>query len=349
MHLGLSPDHKLADPNLADEAAPASFRVVLHHDLINPKQKTPVWSIEEAEIRMVQILPGGTSRISTQSAVPLTTLGNQSRVGSHPSSLAGVSSQSGLFPVEIQDLCEKLRSIQSTQCGACLGYLIGGSNNDRHGIYWPDKRLLDPTSLSVETMTSILKQSSHPGRKLTEADARRLAVPLAAGILRLHNTPWLDQSWDRRKISIIRRNGQLLSDHPFASQTFKSAGPAASIGSRATVADCVIRNKTLFALGLTLIEMCMDKSMYELHIPSELNIDGTKHDLSDLQTASRLLELEEVSNRFGQRWSNVVRRCIYCDLNQIRTNLDNIGFQQAVYDGVFVELEEERRQFFQLE
>jgi hypothetical protein len=59
--------------------------------------------------------------------------------------------------------------------------------------------------------------------------------------------------------------------------------------------------------------------------------------------------MEDICDRFGQRWSDVVRRCIYCDLNQARTSFEDTGFQQAVYNEILAELEEERRQFFQLE
>jgi hypothetical protein len=238
--------------------------------------------------------------------------------------------------------------MRSTKCGTCLGYLAGKSSDDRHGIFGPNERLIDSASPSVETLISLLEQPARPGC-WTNADARRLAVPLAAGVLRLHDTPWLSKTWENRQISIFRCNGRLLADHPFASTGLTSAPLPTSIVPDTSIAARVIRNHTLFTLGIMLIEMCMGKPMHELHKPSELKVDGTKHDLSDYQAATRLLDMEEVSDRFGQRWSNVARRCIYCDLNQARTSFEDVGFQQAVYNEVFAELEEERRQFFQLE
>jgi hypothetical protein len=91
----------------------------------------------------------------------------------------------------------------------------------------------------------------------------------------------------------------------------------------------------------------MGKDIDELRVPAELN-HGTKHDLSDLYTASRLLNQEVISERFGQRWSDVVHKCVNCDLHQARMGLDDASFQKAVYNEIFAELEEEHRQFFGL-
>jgi hypothetical protein len=210
-------------------------------------------------------------------------------------------------------------------------------------------RLIDSASLSVETLANVLEGTSRPRRNWTNADARRLAVPLAASVLHLHDTPWLSKTWDNHQVSLFRRNGKLLASHPFFSLGLETVPRPTSIAPDTSIATRVIRNYTLFALGIMLIEMCMSKPINELHESSELNTDGTKHDLSDYQTATRLLDMEEVSDRFGQRWSDVARRCIYCDLNQPRTSFEDCGFQQAVYNQIFAELEDEHRQFFQLE
>jgi hypothetical protein len=346
IHLG-----PIIDPAQGDSSVDAlslSFRIVLHHEMVNPKQIAPAWSVEEAEIRTVQSGPQAGSRALIQHVASSNVRKDKKRVGFQ---IPGPSEQEpppSLLPAEILDLCESLHSMRSTQCGTCLGYLAGKSTSDRHDIFWPNERLIDSASLSVETFVDLLEKSSHPGQ-WTNADARRLAVPLAAGVLRLHDTPWLDKVWDNRQISIFRRNGKLLADHPFVSSCLNSAPVPASIVPDTFIAAHVIRNHTLFTLGIMLIEMCMGKPIHELHKPSELNTDGTKHDLSDYQTASRLLDMEEVSDSFGQRWSNVARRCIYCDLNQARTSFEDIGFQRAVYNEIYAELEEERRQFFQLE
>ena len=161
----------------------------------------------------------------------------------------------------------------------------------------------------------------------------------------MHDTPWLGTTWSNKDITVIFQNGKVLAEHPFVSGELINTAVATPDTS---FIAAVIRNKTLFTLGLVLTELCMGKPIDELSIPGELNADGSKHDLSDYLTVSRLLTLEEISDRFGRRWSDVVRRCIYCDFNHSKTSLDDAGFLKAVYHGVLVELEEEHRQFFKL-
>lgn len=110
----------------------------------------------------------------------------------------------------------------------------------------------------------------------------------------------------------------------------------------------LIKNRTLFSLGIVLIELCMAMPIQELHEPNELNADGTKNEFSDFQTADRLLEMEVISDKFGKRWSDVVRRCIHCDVDEAKKSLEDAGFRKAVYNKVLVELEEDYKQFFGL-
>lgn len=346
--LGLSIDPVHTPGGSLGSASSLCFRIVLHHEIINPKQIAPAWSVEEAEIRTIEMEPTAESHAPRPTVVSPNVRKDNKRICLPAAGSSKLGSTPTVLPTEILDLCEKLHSMRSTECGTCLGYLAGKSSSARHGIFGPNKRLIDPSSLSVETLIGLLEQPARPGN-WTNADARRLAVPLAAGVLRLHDTPWISKTWDNRQISIFRRNGKLLADHPFVSIGLAPASSPHSIAPDTPMTSRIIRNHTLFNLGIVLIEMCMEKPMHELRIPSELNADGTEHELSDYHTATRLLEMEEVSGRFGQRWSNVARRCIYCDLNQARTSFEDPGFQRAVYSDVLAELEEERRQFFQLE
>jgi hypothetical protein len=344
IYLGLSVDG--SDPPSVSPGEDDSllFRVVLHHDAVDCKQKAPAWSVQEAEIKIIEALPTDAFHASILPSVSLCTPKQRPTVGFTLPTRPGPQ----LIPqglTEIQDLCESLHGMLSAKCGICLGYIRAHSSENRHGLYWPKKRLIDDTPLSVESLTNLLRRSTHPKRKWTNADARRLAVPLAAGVLRLHDTPWLGTTWSIKDITVIFQNGKVLAEHPFVSGQLNNTVVATPDTS---FVAAVVRNKTLFTLGIVLTELCMGKPMDELNIPGELNADGTKHDLSDYLTVSRLLTLEEISGSFGRRWSDVVRRCVYCDFNHSKTSLEDAGFLKAVYHGVLVELEEEHRQFFKL-
>lgn len=169
------------------------------------------------------------------------------------------------------------------------------------------------------------------------------------GVLSLRDTPWLQDLWSRKDVTLITKNGKLLSQHPFISQDVRlQAQYTDTAYAPGGIAALLIKNRTLFSLGIVLVELCMGKSIDELHEPDEMNADGSKGELSDFQTADRLLRMEVISDKFGKRWSDVVRRCIHCELDEAKKSLEDLGFRKAVYNKILVELEEDSRQFFGL-
>lgn len=163
-----------------------AFRVVLHHEVAHPKQKAARWSIEEAEIKLLgTILPISvathTHTIVTSTTCSTAFVGTQTRTvtfaepepPSVPATIPVIHPQHSL--TEIHDLCQSIHSMATMQCGKCLGYVMAGRH--RHGLYSPKIRLIDRSSLSIESLAGILDQSHRS--TLTGADARRLAVPLA--------------------------------------------------------------------------------------------------------------------------------------------------------------------------
>lgn len=168
-------------------------------------------------------------------------------------------------------------------------------------------------------------------------------------MLSLRDTPWMQNMWSKSDITLISKDGKLLSQHPFISQDVKAqVQTVANTSTPSGIAAMLIKNRTLFSLGIILTELCMGKPMDDLHEPDELNADGSKGELSDFQTADRLLRIEVISDKFGKRYSDVVRRCIHCELDEAKKSLEDLGFRKAVYNKVLVELEEDSRQFFGL-
>ncbi|KAK4629102.1 hypothetical protein CLAFUW4_07777 [Fulvia fulva] len=338
---------------LAQRDAIDTFRIVLHHDAPSSAQKAPAWYVQEAEMRLLDVMAAAGAPIAPSCNIPGSNRKRKVQFQEPARSLSKPEPVTALQQknvAEIQDLCNSIHTLKSQQCGICLGYLVGSANSHRHGLYWPKDRLVDQASFSVCTLASILKEPSCTRRKLNSADAHRLAIPLASGMLRLHDTPWLSPGWSKQDISLIRHNGKVLSEHAFISQNMSlpKTTPPPSSTSTDKVASLLIRNPTLFALGIILIELCMGKSIDELHEADELDANGSKNALSEYRTADRLIQMEEISDRLGSRWNDVVRRCIYCDLNQSKVSLQDRSFQQAVHSDIVGELEESYRQFFHL-
>lgn len=242
-----------------------------------------------------------------------------------------------------------LQSLRSLQYGSCLAF-VDSESICRHEICRPTECLLDEntTLCVIRSLHAVIRQDHGVGCRLTNGNAHRLAVSLATGILQFHDTPWLESNWNRLGISVIEKNGKLVARHPFLSRSLQASDGQGSGGQHRDETAGIIRNSTLFAFGILLIELCMGMSIDDLHTANELDGTGMKDGLSNFKTAARLLANEDISDRFGKRYSDVVYRCIYCDLGHTRCSLADPGFRAAVYAYVVLELEEGCRQFFSL-
>lgn len=335
--------------NGAEENA---FRIVLHHNLQSPSLHSPQWTIEEAEVRMLDALVASASgRTAITGSVPSLPVVKRAvrwkdpvPVGLAPGGGSNIatsaSSQQALN--EIKDLCESIQKSRMSKCGMCLGYLLDQVGARRHALYWPEEPLVARNTLSSVSLESLLKgdgtaRSKQP--KLSVAESRRLALALSLGVLRLHDTPWLSHRWGRKDITLFEQNGTVLAKHPFVSANFQQATQDCAQKS-----SPAIRNETLFALGVVLIELCMGDSFDSMFLPEDLSPDGSKHAASDFLAANRLVD--RVYDQAGKRYGDAVRRCILCEFDQRKSSLKDDAFRRAVYDNVVAVLEEDVAQFF---
>ena len=211
-----------------------------------------------------------------------------------------------------------------------------------HGLYRPTLPLAHETALYTTSLGSLIGT-------LSVADSRRIGLALALGVLRVCETPWLEKQWGRDDIVLFEEDGKVLADHPFVSADLRTAShpQIATHTSRQCFAPtALVGNETIFALGIVLIELCLEKRLEDLSAPADFNADGTKHVASDFFTATRVLD--QVYDKAGTRYGDAVRRCIRCEFDQRKTTLDDAAFCRAVHDNVVAVLEEDVRQFFNL-
>lgn len=174
------------------------FRIVLHHDHAVRQPPLP-WSLEETEIRPLDDTTVTTVTPAAKPHVVVSGNKGKKKVGFQqvtitPSIMTPPAPTASTAP-EIQDLCQSIHTFATSQCGICLGYMECLLSKSRHELYHPRQRLLGQAAFSVTTLSSVLDHNASTYRKISARDARKLAVPLAKGILRLHNTPWLQSSW----------------------------------------------------------------------------------------------------------------------------------------------------------
>jgi hypothetical protein len=246
---------------------------------------------------------------------------------------------------QIQDLCQAITKLQQPQLELCAGYLID-SLKRKHGIYPLDTPACQDSQQQwlAYTLRQVLTKRAGFGRRLMQHDKFKIAVDLASSVLQLYKTPWLNDSWGDDDVYFVHRPGAPLStiyQHPFIYRKFASTATSQS-SIPAPPVRSLIRNQTLFTLGVLLIELLYGTSIEGLQTPHDLDCEGTPGAV--WCTAERLVD-EEIALEAGQLYADAVRRCIRCDFNRKSSSLDDQDFQQAVFDGVVAPLEKTLQHF----
>lgn len=127
---------------------------------------------------------------------------------------------------------------------------------------------------------------------------------------------------------LVKRPGS-TTVHMLAFWTKSAAQQAAS---SAGTPNRVIHNRTLYILGIVLIELSYGKPIQKLQVPEDLHCDGTPG--VEWRTANHIVETKQIKSALGWRYSDAVRHCIWCDLGFVDADLKNEKFQSAVHKGV---------------
>lgn len=332
------------DPKSAEENESENFRIVLQH---TPTAGHPVqWHCNETEIRLSGVTPQSSGAKLTKTVVlsRVRFADPNDKAVKCPTNSSGTASNTlnpAVIVPDIQDLCGNIVSLQSRECGVCLGYLANALPSTRLGLFRPQIPIVNQDSFGTMSLRDIL------GRKqgaphLSVANRQRLAASLAIVLLRLHGTPWLDKQWGHREITFFSNGGRVLVEHPFLSTKLDTPSTNRSPAVYFT-SSAAIRNESLFALGILLIELCLHRPFEDLLLPADLNADGTKHATTEYCAALRLLDT--ITGEASLEYVEVTRQCIECHFNQGAASLDNEIFREAVYDNVVTVLEEEASRF----
>ncbi|KAF2786300.1 hypothetical protein K505DRAFT_380358 [Melanomma pulvis-pyrius CBS 109.77] len=310
------------------------FRYSHHHRSKKPTSPTKSaspWMWEEADVRITLA-----SKLSTPTAATLAPCGKGVRFATQAKKAvkAALDPNPNLRP--IQDLCSAISMLQDPQRDVCLSLLASEYAKLKYGllIYPLKDPPSDPESWSVSSLRNVLEDA-----KFTRHDRLRLAVTLASSVLQLHETPWLEENWGKDNIFFINRDEKTVYDHPFVSQHFNHASLPPSSPIPASMSR-IIRNQTLYALGVSLIELWYGKPLHELQRPEDGDMTGdVRVDLmTEWNTADRLVD--ELYSEAGGKYSDAVRRCIRCDFDRRASSLEDAAFQKAVYQGVVSQLKE---------
>lgn len=181
----------------------------------------------------------------------------------------------------------------------------------------------------------------------------RIAAILASSVLQLDGTSWLEDEWTSDDIMFHWKPAQrAMGDddkpkdytppipnyqHPHLSwkQCPSKPGTASASASGAPgISSQMIRNRMLFALGLTLVELCFGRTLTSLH---------AREDKDTNETAIRLLS--SVYDEMGGQYGDVVRRCLLQPFDVRELRLDNEEVQKKFFNDIVTPLAQNLRSF----
>lgn len=240
----------------------------------------------------------------------------------------------------IHDFCQSIQNPDYDD--SCLGILVDDEER-KHRVSLATTALRNHQpgrTISLEALLS----SRFP---LPRRERLVLGVKLASTVMQLHNTGWLNEMWDKRDIvfPVDPTNPDKAStERPAVWRSFGSLPPtsACTPGSPRSIAQC---NKTLFSLGVVLLELWFWKSLDELERDALTSIPESSGWTSverSFETANRMVE--KLHTDALQLYSDAVRRCIQ-GLDYPQTCLSKDDFKKEVYRKVVCPLEENMRLF----
>lgn len=253
------------------------------------------------------------------------------------------ATEKSLPEITIGQDCQSIADICSTLCASytsdqALGFLVDEKDSrHKHYLYRADATIVsEARSKSLGDLLSHTGHGSH-STSLSRNDRLRIAVTLASSVLQLYGTSWLEPQWRSKDIIFHENNNQargFCHTYPYISWKL-CIGNNGTPGSFPTCSprNRLVRIEVLYALGLTLIELCFGKTLAEMQI---LDDGDPSETMTELATAYRLCDA--VYYEMGVSYGDAVRRCLYQPFDLRDMTLDNEELQGKVFDEIVTPL-----------
>jgi hypothetical protein len=167
-----------------------------------------------------------------------------------------------------------------------------------------------------------------------------MAAVVSSAVLELHHTPWMESEPSKEGI-LFFEDSRRLHTSAFVATQIRDIAQDPDPEDDDTLPS-YIENKTLFALGILLIELLFGAPIETMHTDKDpIPSSGKPNWEMKHSIATRLLKKENILDEGGLNYESAVRSCIKCNFDQFREmNLDNDEFRQAVYEKVVAVLED---------
>lgn len=250
--------------------------------------------------------------------------------------VAGISLNTSVK--QIDSLCRFLQALDKG--GEPLGFLtVPGANKRVHLESVPGTYIIEEALLG-----QLLPPNKPPAPHLRLSRRKRLEIAVAAAwaTLLLCETPWLDRAWSKYELCFFSEDVS-ASGLPTAGRCVSmtqdcALKPPSTTSMDINIQNKLIRNETIFALGILLIELGLNRSFEECKRTN--NIDPTVTNVvDDYDVADNLIE--DVFDEVGDPYGNAVQRCIRFAFpgRDTRKNFRHAAFRRYFHNLVVAPIE----------
>lgn len=192
------------------------------------------------------------------------------------------------------------------------------------------------TVTHIRTVLAAKPSHSSDAVLLSRRDRFGLAAAAAWAVLYLAESPWIASQWDiRPRLHIFSENyNHTWRHYPSLSSVFQEGSHTEATSTNDELYESPgpsfipAHNKTLFALGVLLIELCLNKPFEQMR--QEYHNDSPSAMLGTSPPADYVIANQLMSNVYleaGDFYGHAVQRCIRCEFPG-RDNTKNFHFEQ---------------------
>ncbi|KAF2501511.1 hypothetical protein BU16DRAFT_555993 [Lophium mytilinum] len=200
------------------------------------------------------------------------------------------------------------RILQGSVIGSKAEYHIPGHESMRMHI----SRKQALTHNSITSLGSVIANQSLPcfqNGNFFERDRINMAIVLTCSVLGLHSTPWLPDLWTSDDIEFLPLTGNITRTSLQKPRVTIPVQRDSLLSTGRRTPSFGVRNNSLFALGMVLLEILMGASLASKRTTNESNIEA----------AWRLEHV--VCSKELPFWKEVVSGCLHCPFSGIDMDL----------------------------
>lgn len=121
----------------------------------------------------------------------------------------------------------------------------------------------------------------------------------------------------------------------YVSRTFTSAAAV----NAAITRQRLVKNETVFALGVALLDLAYGQPITSFVANEDLNEEGKEDSMTKVSVATRLAH--QMNMRESENYARAVLRCVKCSFDTFAFDFDDSEFREKFYEGVVVPLQED--------